>query len=378
MKSLLSYFTLSVAVTLLGGCASTELAAHAIKNIPFGHEAPKSAGLYKIGNPYEILGKTYYPEEKFVHIETGISSWYGPQFHGKRTANGEYFNKNELTAAHRTLQMPSLIRVTNLDNGRSLVLRVNDRGPYSRGRVLDVSERAAELLGYKKAGTAKVKIEVLTEASKQVAAAAKRGYSTNGTEIAMNRDGYLPKNFQLASSTQPSKVVTPPSGYQQASYQPSTQTASLDASIGGKAQPVHTQTIKVASLNPDDPKMQAYPRGNVVRSESLEPQSLEATDKPLDFMPDEKPLKDSEVKYVKVEPSAIYIQTGSFTNQDYAENMRSKLTEVSNTVQVNPAIVNGRNFYRVRVGPIPSVDQADVILASVIDRGFESAMIIVD
>src|SRR5580698_3975402 len=124
---------------------------------------------YKIGAPYQVSGQWYYPKEDYSYDETGIASWYGQGFHGERTANGEIFNKDELTAAHPTLPMPSLARVTNLDNGRSIVVRINDRGPFEKGRLIDVSQRGADLLGFEKTGTAKVRVQVLADESKAIA-----------------------------------------------------------------------------------------------------------------------------------------------------------------------------------------------------------------
>lgn len=119
---------------------------------------PPTAGIYKIGNPYEVDGTWYYPREEPDYDETGVASWYGPTFHGRHTANGELFDANGLSAAHRTLPMPVNVRVTNLENGRSVVLRVNDRGPFARSRIIDVSARAAQLLGFYGAGIAKVRV----------------------------------------------------------------------------------------------------------------------------------------------------------------------------------------------------------------------------
>lgn len=128
-------------------------------------------GVYKIGNPYKIMGKWYYPKEDYSYSEVGISSWYGKDFHAKRTANGEKYDMNALTAAHRTLPLPSIVKVTNLENGRSLVLRVNDRGPYAKNRIIDVSRRAAQLLGFYTQGTTKVRVEVMEKESKALKAA---------------------------------------------------------------------------------------------------------------------------------------------------------------------------------------------------------------
>ncbi len=131
-----------------------------------GHTA---AGTYKVGTPYQVAGQWYYPHEDFTYDETGIASWYGADFHGGKTSNGEIFNKDELTAAHKTLPLPTLARVTNLENGKSIVVRINDRGPFSGERIIDVSQRAAQLLGFEKKGTAQVRVQVLSDESKAIA-----------------------------------------------------------------------------------------------------------------------------------------------------------------------------------------------------------------
>jgi rare lipoprotein A len=118
-------------------------------------------GYFKVGNPYQIFGVSYVPQNYEDFEETGTASWYGDDFHGKATANGEVYNMKEMTAAHPTLPLPSLVRVTNLKNGKSVIVRVNDRGPFAKGRIIDVSEKAADALGFKGQGTTKVKIELL-------------------------------------------------------------------------------------------------------------------------------------------------------------------------------------------------------------------------
>lgn len=128
-------------------------------------------GVYKVGKPYKILGKWYYPKEDYDYSEVGVASWYGADFHAKKTANGERYDMNSLTAAHRTLPLPSIVKVTNLENGRSLVLRVNDRGPYAKSRIIDVSKRASQLLGFHTQGTTKVRVEVMEKESKALKAA---------------------------------------------------------------------------------------------------------------------------------------------------------------------------------------------------------------
>lgn len=115
-------------------------------------------GAYKVGSPYKVNGVRYVPREDPSYDRTGIASWYGKKFHGRRTANGERYDMYALSAAHPTLPMPSLVRVTNLKNGRSIVARVNDRGPFARGRIIDMSYRSAQLLGFVKQGTARVRV----------------------------------------------------------------------------------------------------------------------------------------------------------------------------------------------------------------------------
>ncbi len=133
-------------------------------------ESTKYQGHYKVGKPYQIKSVTYYPQPtpKLKSTEVGIASWYGKNDHKKKTANGDTFNKYLLTAAHPKLPMPSIIKVTNLANNKSLILMVNDRGPFYRNRVLDVSEAAAEKLNFKDKGHTKVKLEYLHDESQEL------------------------------------------------------------------------------------------------------------------------------------------------------------------------------------------------------------------
>ena len=118
-------------------------------------------GHYKIGDPYQVFGVSYFPQNYEDYEETGMASWYGDDFHGKPTANGETYDSESMTAAHPTLPLPSMVRVTNLRNGKSVIVRVNDRGPFAKSRIIDVSEMAADRLEFKDHGTTEVKIELL-------------------------------------------------------------------------------------------------------------------------------------------------------------------------------------------------------------------------
>jgi rare lipoprotein A len=132
--------------------------------VELGDPVPKGGGTYRVGKPYTVGGRVYVPEEDVNYREEGLASWYGDDFHGRLTANGEVFDMASLTAAHPTLPMPCYARVTNLANGKSLIVRVNDRGPYHGNRLMDVSSRAADLLEFKGNGVARVRVEYVGRA----------------------------------------------------------------------------------------------------------------------------------------------------------------------------------------------------------------------
>ncbi len=132
--------------------------------VALGDPVPKGGGTYRVGKPYTVGGRVYVPEEDTNYREEGLASWYGDDFHGRLTANGEVFDMASLTAASPTLPMPCYARVTNLSNGKSLIVRVNDRGPYHGNRLMDVSSKAAELLEFRSNGVARVRVEYVGRA----------------------------------------------------------------------------------------------------------------------------------------------------------------------------------------------------------------------
>jgi len=161
-------FCLSLAI--LSGCFSTTTATRTKRYYykPTKTSHAKYKGHYKIGSKYKVNGRTYKPYKYSRYRKVGVASWYGSKdgFHGKKTANGDVFNKHMLTAAHPTLPLPCMVRVTNLKNKKSVILMVNDRGPFRKNRILDASERAASMLGYRHHGTARVKVEYLHDETK--------------------------------------------------------------------------------------------------------------------------------------------------------------------------------------------------------------------
>lgn len=158
----------------LGACSSIESldgkidpvygVAASPRVVADGEPVPRGGGSYKVGKPYTVAGRTYVPAENPNYVAEGTASWYGKDFHGRLTANGEVFDMTSISAAHKTLPMPSYVRVTNLSNRRSIVVRVNNRGPYVGDRLIDVSFRTAELLGFAGRGMTKVRVEYLGRA----------------------------------------------------------------------------------------------------------------------------------------------------------------------------------------------------------------------
>lgn len=273
---------------------------------------------YKIGKPYQAMGQWYTPTESYSYDETGIASWYGPGFHGKRTANGEPYDSYAMTAAHPTLQLPCIARVTNLDNGRSVVVRVNDRGPFKRSRIMDVSKRAAEMLGMIGAGTAKVRVQVLDRESRIVAEAARKGMPPHmQMAMAFKRD---PQSVQVASA----------------------------GNIGSD------EMVSVTQVEP----AAAMPASQVTQA------SLDDLNQQL-------------VRKYPVHKTNIFIQVGSFGDAANANRLATKVSHLGHA-QVSPATVNGRTFNRVRIGPVGSVEQADRLLAKTLAAGYPGARIIVD
>lgn len=162
---LLKHSAVLLAIGLIvAGCSSAKRDPFAGIGSPYYAKAgplPKGGGRYLVGDSYEVAGVRFTPKEQPNYDKTGVASWYGPQFHRRMTSNGEWFDMNELTAAHATLPLPSYAKVTNLENGRTVVVRINDRGPFVGTRIIDMSRRSAEVLGYKPKGTAKVRVQYI-------------------------------------------------------------------------------------------------------------------------------------------------------------------------------------------------------------------------
>lgn len=359
--------TTALAGAALAGCAETTFAVSAAKQVS-AFDTAKQQGIYKVGDPYQINGVWYYPAEDYGYNETGISSFYGGEqqgvnFHGRLTANGEIYDMNALTAAHRTLPMPSLVRVTNLENGRSIVLRVNDRGPYARGRVIDVSRRAAQLLGFEGRGTASVRVQVLADESRQLKIAMLQG---SGDAVAAVPRGTVqsdslppPPGARTASPVvaaalpPPSETLAPsPVGPRQRNGR------AVAEALGKPAAPVTATGNDVVTSSgavaPAPPPSTGTAAGRPVTL----PREVAALPVP------EQSRVSPTVTQQQVRPTAMFIQAGAFANFDNASRLSLKLARYGRTA-VSPVVINGQQLYRVRLGPVASVKEADNILDTI-------------
>ena len=292
MRFFSSLIVLFAVTAVLPACAQLQFGAELAKQ----GKRTAAGGIYKVGKPYKIAGEWYYPRENTKYDNIGIASWYGPKFQGRRTANGEIFDMNLLTAAHPTLPMPVMVQVTNLENGRSMKLRVNDRGPFKKNREIDLSRRAAEILGFKDKGTARVRVKYLHRAPL---------YNQRG---------------QLISGDESDSFV-----------------------FDKPYTPTRDRYVSAAPITE-------------VETKSLDGQDL--------------PSKKSVLPRQK-----YYVQLGVFSRKDSAEALRQKLGQIGQ-VEVSELTSGGRQLYRVRVGPVNSRVDANILVDDVLDNGHQDAFIL--
>ena len=268
-------FGLGVLLVMVYACTGTQSVHDEARTVP--GESGYGVGSFKVGKPYKVAGVWYYPAADPSYDETGIASWYGADFHGKRTANGAIYDMNQLTAAHRTLPMPSRVRVTNLENGRTVDLTVNDRGPFAKGRIIDVSRRGAELLGFRNRGTARVRVQLIK---------------------GIRQPEALPAAAQSVA-----------------------------------IQPVATQPVVKQPL-------------------AIQTQQISSAKR-------------------------IFVQAGAFSNIYNAQAISDRLANLGIT-SVTSISAGGQPLYRVRLGPIVSLEEAGRLLGRVMAAGYPDARVVVE
>jgi rare lipoprotein A len=309
--------TAVVLAALAAGCAETRQQ---------GPTSERSFGRFKIGAPYKVNGRWYYPALDYDYVGEGIASWYGPDFHGKPTANGEIFDMNELTAAHPTMALPSIAEVTNLENGRSVKLLVNDRGPFVGDRVIDVSRRAAQLLGFHQQGIARVRVAIVADESRALHA-------------------------QLIGHPMPVVAALPPS--QPASpSRPGGGALPAEASVGFRPETRELASLPFAGGPPSSAAPTAAPEPTTKQSSGF-----------------------LIAEAAAAEPPGWFVQTGAFAERQNAERIRSRLSHLG-SARISPVERNGQELFRVRLGPLPTVHQADRLLTDVEQAGVPEARVV--
>ena len=273
---------------------------------------------YKVGKPYTIAGIKYFPRHEPAYDKVGIASWYGEPFHGKKTANGEIYDMNDLTAAHKTIALPSLVRVTNLENKRTLTLRVNDRGPFVNGRIIDISRRGAQLLGFYKKGTTKVRVKFLRLAN------------LKPHKVGKVKERKTPEeaNVQIKMTTR--EVMEQQT--ERIQDRPVITTSYLEG-------PTIADTTNVATITSEKIQTRKY-------------------------------------SHTTSTQKGIFIQFGAFSEKSRAIMISKRLPEFSFRKLIMPINVNGTKLYRVRMGPFKTAKKAETFLTESTLREFKDAKII--
>jgi rare lipoprotein A len=314
---------------------------------------PRGGGRDQTGKPYMVRGKMYYPKEDKGYKKVGAASWYGDAFHGRLTANGEIYDMTHLTAAHPTMPLPSYARVTNLKNGSSVIVRVNDRGPYSDGRIIDLSKQAADMLDYSHVGVAKVQVEYVGRAplegrdDQYLMASYRPGNAApdpsdglpTGVMIAMN--GATPSGSQSAAATPFPGVMTdaPPFAVASGSATQSVAFGNIVLPEFGPIVPERPQgaptQLALATMSYADERIHSA----VSAFAALDGTRMSAGDVAQSW----KRLNPS---LTQPEASAAYIAVGTFHSRDEANRLVRTLSSVGKTT-VEKSTADGATFYTV-------------------------------
>lgn len=366
------YITLSLAcVAFLSACSQP------------GQQASNTG--VKLGKPYEIDGRVYSPTYNPSYDETGIASWYGPGFHGGLTASGERYDQNDITAAHKTLPMPSIVKVTNLDNGRSTIVRINDRGPFVGDRLIDLSKGAATQLGMLHHGTAHVRVQFLDHETREYVSNLPNGAQSLKRLDMFAKGGsgraYNPNDIMVSDVTSPPVAVTPqtmpaaPVQIAQVS-EPSKSLPFVAPSYPGYPQRVMAAKQPVVR----EPVDKAPAVAQVAYVTPVSP-ALPKVESDSAAVPVTAHVAVVGEKYADAARSfgsrPYFIQAGTFGIKDNAERMLGALSEIGQA-KIVESIAREKKLYRVLAGPFNSRADAENILSRLDTAGISGAKIIRD
>ncbi|KWT66761.1 Rare lipoprotein A precursor [Hyphomicrobium sulfonivorans] len=297
------------------GTTESELGVAASPRLVNSGTVPKGGGVYKVGKPYQVAGRWYYPKEEPNYDRSGTASWYGAAFHGRKTSNGEIYDMHALTAGHPTLPMPSYAYVTNLQNNRTILVRINDRGPYAKDRMIDLSMRSAEALGFRQKGLAKVRVRYAGRAP-------------------LNGDDTRERQFLMAQAWSGGINIA----------QSATAGSITTASLGGPA-----------SSNSTSGRTAVATAATSVMAWTYREHRLR--------------LKGSSRSALGAElPEPVYVRVGPFTSEAEAERLRRMLGG-GDASQVDVMGADGAERFSVRMGPYDDPGAA-AAMARIAEAGF--------
>jgi len=336
----------------LAGCASSP------------QVAGSPHGKFRVGRPnytvapYQVNGVWYYPKVDYSYDQSGTASWYGEQFNNRPTSDGEIFDMNQLSAAHKTLPLPSVVEVTNLQNGRELRLRVNDRGPFVGDRLIDVSRRAAQLLGFERSGTTPVRVQIVRDESIQVAQAAMHGeYGPVGIAGA-------PPRTELAAAAPaappPQRRAPPPVLQMAAAAPPALSAPEVIAPPAQPAPPPIAMAVEPPPRAESSAPRYHWPSLIAPAHAATLPASLRYNRRPVP---------------AAARSARIFIQAGAFAVPENAQRARARIA-VLGSVEIAPTAGSRAPLYRVRLGPVGNAAEAERLLGKVVDRGFPGARVV--
>lgn len=424
----------ALAAILLGGCdmrgsARDESTRLGPRVVQLGQPVPKGGGRYKVGEAYKVNGRVYVPREHEDYDQVGLASWYGELFHGRRTANGEIYDMEALTAAHPTLPIPSYARVTNLYNGRSVVVRINDRGPYAYGRIIDLSWATASLLNIERPGVAKVRVQYLGDApldgndshERRVLASqpwagprvafakspakAMRGRGPAPSEYSNNRHEAAPARDVVASAplgprtaearpapamaraeTRAQRIVAiapapaPAASVEPAASQPpaATPTAGLPQVAAPDYIPFRQATPPLPSPDRNETG-RAKPPHHGPSTNAVSPAKRPAPATHLATTPAKpsapvRPRAVASAPYLgeRASSPAYYVEAGIFPERPVAERLAAILNDIAPT-SIEAVTHQGRPAHRIRLGPFPEGEAANAAAARIRAAGLTSA-----
>ncbi len=386
---------LAALLGLLSGCSSApeRAAPNVAQDAGPGIQdaVPKVEPRSRYGNPasYVVFGKRYYTkDESKGHVERGLASWYGPGFHGRKTSSGERYDMYAMTAAHKTLPLPTYARVTNIENGRSAVVRINDRGPFHGPRVIDLSRAAAAKLGVLAAGTAEVEVRALDAAKPEPA-------PPNPFLLAANKRQPPPflDGFDASEPAAPSREVA----VAERSRDGRQAVANAGGSSAGpSAVPLEAKPARelvVAQRANSKPKaipaarrpepMSTKRKADIQVADATDSKAVKGKAGLVEVKPARgKTAVEADTKVAKADPvsAGMYLQVGAFGDRSNAENLRKRLSKELARLQVQVRSIGGESsqLYKVQVGPLASRAKASDVSQQLAALGMTKSHMVVE